>query len=69
MLDSEFLSQVQEIIAACTHNNVQKAVFSATLPANAEEVAMTMLHDPIRVVVGLKCVLSLSGTPSPFFQV
>lgn len=56
MLDSEFLDQVQEVIAACTHPQVQKAVFSATLPAGAEKVAMSMLRDPIRVVVGLKCV-------------
>ncbi|KAM5530191.1 hypothetical protein V8D89_016143 [Ganoderma adspersum] len=54
MLDSEFMEQVQEVIAACTHPEVQKAVFSATLPANAEKVAMSMLRDPIRVVVGLK---------------
>ncbi|CDO70922.1 hypothetical protein BN946_scf184829.g30 [Trametes cinnabarina] len=54
MLDAEFLNQVQEVIAACTHPHVQKAVFSATLPANAEQVAMSMLRDPIRVVVGLK---------------
>ncbi|EMD41525.1 hypothetical protein CERSUDRAFT_146544 [Gelatoporia subvermispora B] len=54
MLDSEFLSQVQEVVAACTYPNVQKAVFSATLPAGAEKIAMSMLQDPIRVVVGLK---------------
>ena len=56
MLDAEFLSQVQEVVSSCTHENVQKAVFSATLPANAEKVAMDMLRNPIRVVVGLKCV-------------
>ncbi|KAH7929372.1 P-loop containing nucleoside triphosphate hydrolase protein [Leucogyrophana mollusca] len=54
MLDSEFLSQVQEIVAACTHPTIQKAVFSATLPAGAEKLAMGMLRNPIRVVVGLK---------------
>ncbi|KAI0344066.1 P-loop containing nucleoside triphosphate hydrolase protein [Trametopsis cervina] len=54
MLDPEFLDQIQEVIAACTHSEVQKAVFSATLPANAEKIAMSMLRDPIRVVVGLK---------------
>lgn len=54
MLDSEFLPQVEEIVAACSHMNLQKAVFSATLPAGAEKIAMGMLHDPIRVVVGLK---------------
>lgn len=56
MLDTEFLSQIQEIVAACTHPNVQKAVFSATLPAGAEKLAMEMLKDPIRIVVGLKYV-------------
>ena len=57
MLDTEFLEQVQEVIAACSHPELQKAVFSATLPANAEKIAMDMMDDPIRVVVGLKYVL------------
>lgn len=54
MLDSEFLSQVEEIVAGCSHSDLQKAVFSATLPAGAEKMAMDMLHNPIRLVVGLK---------------
>nr|GAT43614.1 predicted protein [Mycena chlorophos] len=54
MLDPEFLSQIEEVVAACTHSSLQKAVFSATLPANAEKIALEMLNDPIRVVVGLK---------------
>ena len=57
MLDPEFLPQVEEIIASCTHSDVQKAVFSATLPAGAEKIAMDMLRNPIRIVVGLKSVL------------
>jgi hypothetical protein len=61
MLDSEFLSQVEEIVASCSHPNVQKAVFSATLPAGVEKVAMSMLRDPIRVVVGLKSVSYFAG--------
>jgi ATP-dependent RNA helicase DDX52/ROK1 len=63
MLDQEFLTQVQEILAACTHEDIQKAVFSATLPAGAESVALDMLRDPIRVVVGLKCVSLSSRSP------
>lgn len=59
MLDPEFLEQVQEVVAACSNPNVQKAVFSATLPANAEKMAMNMMNDPIRVVVGLKYALTL----------
>ncbi|KAF5369793.1 hypothetical protein D9758_001379 [Tetrapyrgos nigripes] len=54
MLDSEFHNQVQEIAAGCSRADIQKAVFSATLPANAEKIAMDMLKDPVRVVVGLK---------------
>lgn len=60
MLDPEFLPQVQEIVAACSHSDVQKAVFSATLPAGAEKIAMDMLRDPIRVVVGMKYVHACS---------
>lgn len=57
MLDAEFLPQIQEIVGACTHTSLQKAVFSATLPAGAEKMAMEMLQNPIRVVVGLKYAL------------
>jgi ATP-dependent RNA helicase DDX52/ROK1 len=56
MLDAEFLPQIQEIVASCTHVTLQKALLSATLPSGAEKIAMAMLQDPIRVVVGLKQV-------------
>jgi ATP-dependent RNA helicase DDX52/ROK1 len=64
MLDQEFITQVQEVLAACTHETLQTAVFSATLPAGAERIALDMLWDPIRVVVGLKYVHTLFGTPT-----
>lgn len=54
MLDQEFLPQIQEIVSSCTHDKIQKAVFSATLPAGAEKLALQMLTNPIRIVVGLK---------------
>ncbi len=50
-----FLPQIQEIVAACTHSNLQKAVFSATLPAGAEKTAMEMLH----TLLGLSWVSSM----------
>lgn len=62
MLDSEFLPQIQEVLASCTFMSIQKAVFSATLPAGAEKIAMEMLTNPIRVVVGLK------DTPLPLIS-
>ena len=54
LLDTEFLEQMQEIVAACTNPHLQKAMFSATLPAGVEKIAMGMLQDPVRLVVGLK---------------
>lgn len=54
MLDAEFLPQVDEIIASCTYEHLQKSVFSATLPGKVEQIALDMLKDPIRVIVGLK---------------
>lgn len=54
LLESGFLPQIEEIIGACTHPNLRKAVFSATLPAGVESIAKSFLFDPIRVVVGLK---------------
>lgn len=62
MLDTEFMSQIQEIVNSCTNPNLQKALFSATLPSGAEKIAMEMLHNPIRVVVGLK------DTPLPLIS-
>lgn len=57
LLESGFLPQIEEIIAACTHPKLRKAVFSATLPAGVEAIAKSFLFDPIRVVVGLKWVV------------
>ena len=54
MLDIGFLEQSDEIISACTHPKLQKCLFSATMPAGVESLAVSILHDPIKVVVGLK---------------
>jgi ATP-dependent RNA helicase DDX52/ROK1 len=55
LLDNEFNDQTSELVAACTHSKVQKAVFSATIPSEIEKAVMGLPTDPIRVVVGLKC--------------
>ncbi|KZT57906.1 P-loop containing nucleoside triphosphate hydrolase protein [Calocera cornea HHB12733] len=54
LLEEGFLKQIEEILAACSHPDLQKAVFSATLPAAVEAIANTFLRQPIRVIVGLK---------------
>ena len=54
LLDTEFATQIDEIVALCTNPSCQKAVYSATLPAKTEKTVLDMMNDPIRVVVGLK---------------
>ncbi|KAG8717061.1 RNA-dependent ATPase rok1 [Ceratobasidium sp. 395] len=54
LLEGEFLEQTEEIVQSCSHSEVQRAVFSATLPAGAEATANKYLDSPVRIVVGLK---------------
>ncbi|KAG9074130.1 RNA-dependent ATPase rok1, partial [Ceratobasidium sp. 370] len=54
LLEGQFLEQTEEIVQSCSHPDVQKAVFSATLPAGAEAIANGFLDSPVRIVVGLK---------------
>ncbi|KAK8861202.1 ATP-dependent RNA helicase ROK1 [Kwoniella newhampshirensis] len=55
LLSSDFLPQVEPILAACSHPQVQRCFLSATMPAGAEELAKKWLRDGgVRVVVGVK---------------
>jgi ATP-dependent RNA helicase DDX52/ROK1 len=51
--DKSFLGQVDEILAACTYPEVQRALFSATLPPLIHDLASSVLRDPVSVSVGL----------------
>lgn len=48
MLDLGFLPQVRKIIAALPRKR-RTMMFSATMPPSIEELARTMLHDPVRI--------------------
>jgi ATP-dependent RNA helicase DDX52/ROK1 len=48
------LEQTDEIIAACTSKRVHKALFSATIPAAVEELARSVMTDPLRIIIGTK---------------
>lgn len=48
MLDLGFLPQVRKIIAALPRKR-RTMMFSATMPSSIEELARTMLHDPVRI--------------------
>lgn len=53
------IEKVDEIIAECQKSEVadklQRSLFSATLPPSVEELARTILRNPLRVLVGAKC--------------
>ncbi|GMM52449.1 RNA-dependent ATPase [Starmerella bacillaris] len=55
LLGDEFVHQTDEILTFCTNSHIVKAIFSATMPSNVEELAHTvMTAQPCRVIVGHK---------------
>ena len=44
--------QIDTVIAACRHRGCTRALFSATLPEAVENLARSVLKDPLRVTVG-----------------
>lgn len=54
LLDLGFLDQIDEILAACSNPKVIRSLYSATIPSSVEELASSIMKDPIRVVIGQK---------------
>jgi len=54
LLELGFLEQVDTLLAACSHAEVSRALFSATMLPAIESLADTVLRQPVRVVVGEK---------------
>lgn len=54
LLELGFLDQIDEILAACSNSKLRKSLFSATIPSGVEELAKSVMKDPIRVVIGQK---------------
>jgi len=52
LFEMGFVEQVDTIVAGCTNTDLQRVLFSATLPQSVEELARSVLHDPIRIIVG-----------------
>ncbi|KAJ9516439.1 hypothetical protein QJQ45_011113 [Haematococcus lacustris] len=49
-----FVTQIDGVLAGCSHRDVVRALFSATLPDKVENLARTVLKQPLRVIVGAK---------------
>jgi ATP-dependent RNA helicase DDX52/ROK1 len=54
LFEDNFVEQTDEILAACTHSKLRKALFSATLPSGVEQLAKSVMSRPVRVIVGKK---------------
>lgn len=49
-----FVEQTDALLAELTNVKLRKLIFSATIPANVEELANSIMKDPVRIIVGHK---------------
>lgn len=61
LMDLGFLEQTDEIFAACSGPNVRKYMFSATFTGQVEDLAKTVMKDPIQVVIGSRYAKRFGG--------
>lgn len=54
LFDKTFLEQTDDILNSCTDPSLCKSMFSATIPSNVEEIAKSIMLDPLRVIIGHK---------------
>lgn len=60
MLEFGLVEQVDTILSHCSDvgkqntsaSNIQRCMFSATLPENLEDVSLSFLRDPVRIIIG-----------------
>lgn len=49
-----FVEQIDSVVKACSNPSIVRSLFSATLPDSVEELARSIMHDAVRVIVGRK---------------
>lgn len=54
LFDRGFVEQTDALLAELSNPRLRKSIFSATIPAKVEELANTIMRDPVRVIVGHK---------------
>ena len=54
LFDSTFVEQADSILASCQDVQLRKSMFSATVPSSLEEMAKSIMLDPVRVIIGHK---------------
>ncbi|XP_057779014.1 DEAD-box ATP-dependent RNA helicase 57 [Salvia miltiorrhiza] len=48
------VKQVDAVVKACSNPSIVRSLFSATLPDTVEELARTIMHDAVRIIIGRK---------------
>ncbi|KAG8479894.1 hypothetical protein CXB51_029496 [Gossypium anomalum] len=54
------IKQIDSVVKACSNPSIIRSLFSATLPDSVEELARTIMHDAVRVIIGRKNMASES---------
>ena len=54
LLELGFVKQVDAILATFLTDDVQRGMFSATMPQGIAELASSVLRDPVTITVGTK---------------
>ncbi|GMM54600.1 RNA-dependent ATPase [Maudiozyma humilis] len=54
LFDKTFVEQSDAILDLCSTKNLRKSMFSATIPSSVEDIANSIMLDPIRIIIGHK---------------
>lgn len=54
LFEEGLLKQIDSVVKACSNPSIIRSMFSATLPDFVEELARTIMHDAVRIIVGRK---------------
>ncbi|SCV04086.1 LAMI_0H13300g1_1 [Lachancea mirantina] len=54
LLDKTFVEQADSILSSCSNPQLRRSMFSATIPSGIESMAQSIMHDPVRVIIGHK---------------
>lgn len=54
LFDADFSEQSDDLLSLCTNVKLRKSIFSATIPSSVEEMAQSIMNDPVRVIIGHK---------------
>lgn len=54
LFELSLVKQIDAVVKACSNPSIVRSLFSATLPDSVEELARTLMHDAVRVIIGRK---------------